>query len=216
MSCYAGPEIVNSGLLAHLDAGNPRSYSGSGSSWNDLSGNGRTATIVGTPTFTKGYFDALSDSNYFTCSSYSHRTSDFTYSMWITIDSIDTNSTLFENGSWTDTLLFRHQTNALFVYAEGVSYGSFSFTPVAGAWYNIVFKRESSVAYAYANIASLGSFALSVDINLANSTMFLMRSQHISGQSNDGKVGTFSMYNRALTDAEIKQNFYALRGRYGI
>jgi hypothetical protein len=32
--------ISNSGLVLHLDAGNTSSYSGSGTTWNDLSGNG--------------------------------------------------------------------------------------------------------------------------------------------------------------------------------
>lgn len=40
----------------------------------------------------------------------------------------------------------------------------------------------------------------------------------VSGDSYayDGKIGSVSMYNRALTADEVKQNFNALRGRYGI
>lgn len=217
MARIISPQIATSGLLAYWDAGNSKSYPGSGTTWSDLSGNGYNATIVGSPTFyIEKYFDATSDSNYFSASSYSHRTADFTYSMWVTIDTVDTYSTFFENGSWTDTLLFRHETNVISVYAEGALYGSFSFVPTAGAWYNIVLKRESSVAYAYANLTPLGSFAMSVDINLANPTMYLMRSQHTTGQSNDGKLAAFSMYNRALSATEIKQNYIALKGRFGL
>lgn len=217
MGLSHSPRIVTNGLVLCLDAGNTRSYPGSGTTWTDLSGNGRNATVVGSPTFTNGYFDATSDSNYFTLASYSHGTSDFTYSMWMTIDTVDSLSTLFENGSWTDTLLFRHETSNIAVYAEGALYGTFAFTPVAGTWYNIVFKRESSVAYAYTNGNQIGStFGLSVDISLANPNMWLMRSQHTTGQSNDGKVAAFSLYSRALSENEIKQNFNALRGRFGI
>jgi hypothetical protein len=32
----------------------------------------------------------------------------------------------------------------------------------------------------------------------------------------NGNVGNVQIYNRALTQAEITQNFNALRGRYGI
>ena len=32
----------------------------------------------------------------------------------------------------------------------------------------------------------------------------------------DGKISNFGLYNRALSEAEIKQNFAATRGRYGI
>ena len=42
-------DIPNCELL--LDAGNSSSYSGSGTTWSDLSGNGRNATLVNSPTF---------------------------------------------------------------------------------------------------------------------------------------------------------------------
>jgi len=42
---------VTDGLVYHLDAGNKRSYSGSGSTWNDLTGSGIAATLVGSPTY---------------------------------------------------------------------------------------------------------------------------------------------------------------------
>jgi hypothetical protein len=42
----AFPSFVTNGLQLHLDAGNTSSYSGSGSTWTDLSGNGRNFTLV--------------------------------------------------------------------------------------------------------------------------------------------------------------------------
>jgi len=44
--------IPGDGLVCFLDAGNEESYSGSGSSWYDLSGNGYHATLVNSPGFT--------------------------------------------------------------------------------------------------------------------------------------------------------------------
>ena len=35
-------ELVTDGLVFNLDAGDPRSYPGSGTTWTDLSGNGNT------------------------------------------------------------------------------------------------------------------------------------------------------------------------------
>lgn len=46
MSVFAGPEIVNNGLVLALDAGNSKSYPGSGTTWFDLSGNGNHSSIV--------------------------------------------------------------------------------------------------------------------------------------------------------------------------
>ena len=49
------------GLVFHFDASNSTSYSGSGStSWNDLSGNGNHATLIGPPSYSTangGYLD---------------------------------------------------------------------------------------------------------------------------------------------------------------
>jgi hypothetical protein len=44
-------ELVTDGLVLNLDAGDPRSYPGSGTSWTDLSGNGNTGTLTNGPTY---------------------------------------------------------------------------------------------------------------------------------------------------------------------
>jgi hypothetical protein len=45
------PRIVPQGLVLWYDAARLRSYAGSGTSWNDLSGNGFTGTLTNGPTF---------------------------------------------------------------------------------------------------------------------------------------------------------------------
>jgi len=62
--------IVTSGLIVNLDASNPSSYSGSGNTWTDLTGNGYNATRQGSVPFTsagqQSYFGfSGSSSNYF-------------------------------------------------------------------------------------------------------------------------------------------------------
>lgn len=49
-----GASIVRTGLVLSLDAGNSKSYPGSGTVWNDLSGNGNNGTLVNSPTFASG------------------------------------------------------------------------------------------------------------------------------------------------------------------
>ena len=44
-------EIVTDGLVLNLDAGDPRSYPSSGTTWTDLSGNGNNGTLVNGPTY---------------------------------------------------------------------------------------------------------------------------------------------------------------------
>ena len=46
MSFHHSPRIVTNGLVFYLDAANPKSYSGTGTDWFDLSGNGNDGTGV--------------------------------------------------------------------------------------------------------------------------------------------------------------------------
>jgi hypothetical protein len=48
------PNVVTAGLMMYVDAGVPASYPGSGTTWNDLSGNGRNLTLINGPTFNAG------------------------------------------------------------------------------------------------------------------------------------------------------------------
>lgn len=64
MATYYSPKVVTNGLICYLDAGNPKSYIGSGDNWVDLSGNANNATRTnnggygGQVTYnSNGYFD---------------------------------------------------------------------------------------------------------------------------------------------------------------
>lgn len=212
--------IVTSGLLLHLDAANTTSYSGSGSTWFDLSGANRNATINGTVSFTDGYFNTTSDSTYISMPNTGllPGTGDFTYSCWVYFNSFDSYDTIFENGSWQDCLLLRLENNTnMTVHAESAYRGAFTWTATASTWYNIVFMRSSTTCSMYINNVLTGTpFAMNVDINLANPNLFIMRSQHATGQFTNGRISFFSIYNKALSTEERLQNFNAVRERYNL
>jgi hypothetical protein len=213
--------LVTSGLQLYLDAGQTTSYSGTGTTWTDLSGNSRNATMSGTlpfSTFNSGYFGPFTDSNYFSLSNSGlvPRTGDFTWSVWIYYNSTDSADTIIENGSWTDTLLWRYENgNTITVYAEGALGGSFSWSRTLNTWYNLVLMRRSGVCYFYVNGVSTGTpFSFTTDVNLANPTIFIGRSQHATTQTTDGRISIVKIYNRALTDAEITTNYNFFKNRY--
>ena len=66
MSIHYSPTTVTSGLVLCLDAGNAKSYPGSGTVWTDLSGNGNTGTLINGPTYNSAnggsiVFDGVND-----------------------------------------------------------------------------------------------------------------------------------------------------------
>ena len=205
-----GNNIIQDGLVLNLDAGNPLSYPGSGTTWYDLSDNGNNGTLVGSPSWDGQSFDITSDSTYISLDSYSHGTNDFTYSIMVKFDAFEGYDTLFENGSWTDVgPLFRvDNTTSIQVYIESAQRGTFTWDPSANTWYNVVYRRSGSTNSLFVNGALTGSeFTDQTNINLATANMWLMRSQHTTGQFTNGKIGHFALYTRALDASEIQSNY---------
>lgn len=70
MATSYNPKITTGGLILGLDAANRKSYIGSGTAWNDLSGNNNSVTLVNGPTFNTSnagniVFDGTNDNGTF-------------------------------------------------------------------------------------------------------------------------------------------------------
>ena len=66
MGLAHSPSLVMNGLVLALDAANPKSYPGSGTTWTDLSGRGNTGTLTNGPTYSSAnggslVFDGTND-----------------------------------------------------------------------------------------------------------------------------------------------------------
>ena len=64
-----GQKIVTDGLILCLDAANPKSNSGSGSTWTDLSGNNNNFTINGSTFNSEGFFNFVDNNGDYIISS---------------------------------------------------------------------------------------------------------------------------------------------------
>jgi hypothetical protein len=89
MSASAGPDIITDGLVLCFDAGNRKSYPGSGNTWRDLAGRGLNGTLINGPTFNSSnggsiVFDGSND--FVNCgdnSSLQFGTSNLTWAAWV-------------------------------------------------------------------------------------------------------------------------------------
>jgi hypothetical protein len=80
-------------------------------------------------------------------------------------------------------------------------------------YYNCIYSYDGSTFKLYKNAEVVGSLSTTVTLRTPSGTANLP-----SGGSEwfEGTMYTMHFYTRALTDSEIRQNFNALRGRFGI
>jgi len=230
MALAHSPRIVTDGLVLCLDAGNTKSYTGSGTTWTDLSGNGNNGSLVNGVGYNSNNGGSLSfdgTDDYVAVSNLG--LSSNTLEGWI-------NSHTNQGGSTGDTIVsalgyysrvqVEKYTYIGFLGSNTLTFriddGSTSHKQVADVtyminqWYHVALTYNSSngSTVAYVNGSSVGSTTATTGIVFNNTPNSIARAEN--GKYFDGFVSTARIYNRALTASEVQQNFNALRGRFGI
>ena len=143
MGLSHSPNIVADGLVLCLDAANPRSYPGSGSSWLDLSGNGNNCSLNVSPTFIsrQGGFLVFDGSNY---------------------GSITRTNSLSPSSELTQEIFISQDTNAGQVYI-GLQYGTSSQNSYAlwydgNSWNGLIRNSSGMVIQQYPVVPSINSW----------------------------------------------------------
>ena len=144
-----------------------------------------------------------------------HRTADFTYSCWVNFNALAEYGTIFENGTWVNSFIIRHQTNVFAIYSMANTLGTFAFAPTLGVWYKLDFVRNGSLLNFYVNGVYQAQISFTSDVN-PSSTLYIGMSQHAAGQCFNGKIDQVGIYNKGLSASEVRQNFNTQRVRYGI
>jgi len=91
---YTGPNIVTDGLVLALDAANTKSYISGSTTWNDLSGNNNSGSLLNGPTFSSAnngsiIFDGSDDSVNCGNASNIQTFSQITLSTWVKFSGLD-------------------------------------------------------------------------------------------------------------------------------
>jgi hypothetical protein len=85
----------------------------------------------------------------------------------------------------------------------------------SGAWYNVTLTWDSSSFSSYVN----GVYNLTSTYAASGSTSFFTIGAYtfpLGSQAFAGKIGSTQIHNRALSQAEITQNYNAYKSRYGL
>lgn len=220
-----------------MDSMNPRSYPGSGNIWYDISGNNNHGTMSNftgpSAGSTSGYdtntkwmmFDrhlGASDATVNNVVNISNSTSlqeclcqnGMSVSMWVRITSAVCTAMTKWDGSWEiyycPTLVFRTQGTG--GNDGGTGYSNSTYVNI---WTNITSTHDGTTRKIFFNGTEIFS-----DTNVVtgqNTTNPVSVGGYSSGiYAFVGAMPYYSLYNRALTSAEILQNFNAIRGRFGI
>lgn len=149
----------------------------------------------------------------------------------IAIDFSETNSTLVCYVGYHSMFLYTSGSLRYIVW-NGTGPTELTTTPltigtsgtnvIQGQWFCVAVTKSGSTYKTYLNgtlrstdtlsVTSFGSISNVLRVGTANYAVN-PGSYHYQGEIN---VGALKMYNTALTEAQIKQNFDALRGRYGL
>ena len=216
MGCSAGPSVASAPAL-YLDAGNAKSYPGSGTTWTDLSGNGNHGTLVNVPTYSSAsvgsiVFDGVNDY----VNAPVTKTASVTFSCWAKTQANLITPMLFNAGPnlvGPDLVFYAGMVSWNIWDGASNTFGQIPASASNGMWhhYAIVNDATSTAKLYYDNIL-YGSAAY------RNASVYnnLTIGGNVSDYMWNGSISGFSVYNRALSAAEVQQNFNALRGRYGV
>jgi hypothetical protein len=241
MSYLINPYIYGGlvpGYILFLDATNTLSYPGSGTTWNDLSGNGYNGTLINNPAYTSSnpkYFTFNYTNNYVTTtgmSNYSY-TNGITISVWNyngggtgSYRGVATNGITGDRTGGFDLRYGRENyfggtNNGTSLYwtiynAAGVGSGVIMHAPV-NEWHLYTFTYNNTILKTYRDGSPFSNVTHSSGGQLktvANSTTIGLSPG--SSEFLDGRLSKVIIYDRPLNDDEISKNFNVERITYGL
>jgi hypothetical protein len=223
---YAFGQIVTSGLVLCLNAADKNSYPGTGTTWTDLSGNSNNGTLTNGPTFNTGsggsiVFDGVDD--YVTCGNNSSlQINQGTISAWVRTTS---------PGSSFRGIITKQQNYGLFTnngvlvtYDWGNGQTRSTGINIAdGTWKNVAMSFTTNTGTPSNNtiIYLNGAAILTTTTKFVDNTVNVELGRGGTIPTGDtqflnGNISTGLVYNRTLTQTEIRQNYNATKTRFGL
>lgn len=230
MALNHSPKITTNGLVLCLDAGNPRSYSGSGVVWRDLI-YGDTATLNDATFVDNSFLCSRADwgilanntslKNKMPSKSVSH----FTWVYPISEGQIVTElGQTAQDTGWYDSNI---EISSSGIVSFSTWHGSLINKVTSSSlqfnnWYNLCITYDDSIAYlkAYIDGLYLGQVYLnrSAPQEYGSGYHYSLCSRSGTNMGTyanaNAKIANFCVYNRALSPDEVLQNYNALKGRF--
>ena len=231
----AVPAVVSSGLICHLKTAPP-----TGSTWTDDVGNSN-ATLANSPTYSSsnGGYISLNGSNQYVMTSTSlnaqitgispNKSTAQSIFIWcypteqgVIVSEIGQAAI---NTAWHDSNIEITSSGVVCfsVWHNGLTSKVTSTAKSFNTWYHLGWTYFGTTLTSYINGISIGTTTLtrSAPFNNGNNLHYALGAADSTKMDSDGsfcamRVGSFQVYNRALTAEEVTTNFNSNKSNYGL
>ena len=227
MACHGGPNLVEDNLVLYVDAANTKSYPGTGTAWNDISGSGNNGTLTnGTAWITArgGAFSFDGTNDYVGFPQINFAGTEITAAIWIFGVNNNASSVIYFDNAAGNRVLNVHipwSNNRVYFDKGGSSYDRID-KAVTNAeyqgWHHWVFTANSSTGSMKIYNDGVLWHSGTGKTNAMGNADGSMRVLGKDNSSNEwtGYMTTFQLYTNELSAAEVKQNFDATKRRHGL
>jgi len=224
MGIFRGANTNNVQANLILDASSERSYSGNGSTWFDLSGNGHNADIYGTPSFSLlggakcfvldsvgDRFNANVDNN--------NSSNDLTLEAWIypqdEVSSGDRGAVIqgYCYLSWNKS---NRRLSNYWYSASPSGYHEPTTQMDRNRWHHLMSVWNSSTGELYQYINGVLENTVTTSTSTGSYYSDLNIGWEGDGRQFSGGISVIKVYNNVVSGEQVLQNYNAQKGRFGL
>lgn len=231
MAFNYSPKTVTDGLVLYLDAANIKSYISGSLIWNDLSKSQTSGSLVNGPTFTSVngggiVFDGSNDNVNIKSTTSTIYTANISWEFVIKPTLTAAYRPVFSKSDYSDvlghigffynpnTLNFRLNASDTNETTRAIDYTFPTGLSVSGVYNHTVLTYDGSYFRLYQNGTLIGTSTIWT-YGLGTNTKNQVLGTFWAGTWN-GDMCLFKQYSKALSLAEIQQNFNATKTRFGL
>lgn len=220
-------DFTTNNLTLYYNPAMTESYSGSGNTVNDISGNGMNGTLSNVTTTATAFTFNGSNSQVSIPDNaiLEPGTGNWTIEVWFNPTVL--NGTLlgkYNNGGASANISYALRMGSNFIRADfsngSTGFTSDNYTLTPNNWVQMVYvwNKTNNVLYTYSNGVLKQTKTITISGILNSSTNLFLGSYNGGeyAQYFNGQIGVVRLYNKPLTDSEVLNNFNITKGTYGL
>ena len=218
--------MVPQGPIMYIAAGNPSSYSGSGTAWDDLTVNNTDATLIASPAYTSGaggYFTFNGTTQFATVAGSPMNTTAYSKCVWFQIATTATDNNLLSSNTGGHFMFFGAGRSNMYCGHTAWTNPITSFpsvtTFVINTWYFACLTFSTAAGMTLFVNGAFDSTYTAQTTAPTGGQMLLAAFQDLGGTPGNalsGRIAQSWVYNRVITSTEQSVLFSQTRGLYGL